>query len=395
MNILACDTTTKSLSVAILQDEEILFSHTENTGSTHSQVLMPLILRALDTAGRTFADIDLYSCTAGPGSYTGIRIGTATIKALAYAAAKPAVGVSTLNTLAWPFSDGDDLACPLIDARNRRVFAAAYRNGIQLVREDNYSAEDLLTAVRDAACREAESGNPVRRIVFCGDAATKFRDDPKAAEAVAGIRALFPGLEALFTDTAPQAADAARIAAVEAAEGGQTDPFFLEARYISPSQAERMKSGRKSAPAICVRPAELRDLDGICQLERECFATPWSEASLRKDLSENEFAHYFVAEAEGRVAGYIGVYMSFEDAQITNLAVMSPMRGRGIGRRLVREAVQFCVSRGCERMTLEVRTGNSGAIALYTSENFKPVGIRKGYYEDNGEDAIIMLKNLV
>lgn len=390
MIILASDTTTKSLSVAILQEDRILFSHTEETGSTHSQTLMPLILQALDAVGLKFADIGLFACTAGPGSYTGIRINVSTIKAIAYASGKPATGVSTLATLAYPYIADDTAVCPLIDARNRRVFAAAYLGKTTVLKEDNYPIDEVLAKIGEVAS--------VRRIVFCGDAAAKYGADSGVLEAVAKMQSLVPDIAVEFLGTVPQAADAARIALSESSDSSwmlRQDPFLLEARYISPSQAERMKSKNKTDPKFAIRPAEASDVEELHQLETECFAIPWTEESLRRDIVENDFAQYFIALTDGRIAGYIGFYYSCEDAQITNLAVTADLRGKGIGHMLVKRALHFCASKGCERVTLEVRTGNSRAIALYSAEGFSMEGIRKGYYADNGEDAIIMLKNIV
>ncbi|MHB8962222.1 MAG: tRNA (adenosine(37)-N6)-threonylcarbamoyltransferase complex dimerization subunit type 1 TsaB [Saccharofermentanales bacterium] len=390
MIILASDTTTKSLSAAILRDGEILFSHTEETGSTHSQRLMPLILKTLKDSGLTFADVDLFVCTAGPGSYTGIRINVATVKAIAYASGKAAAGVSTLETLAFPHRTEDTLICPLIDARNRRAFSAAYIGKTLVMKEDNYSMDDICRNITELA------GSPVRRIVFCGDAAVKYSTDTAVMESLSKISGQSPGIIVEFVGTVPQAADAAKLARL-LVDGGnlQLDPFLLEPRYISPSQAERMKPKGRSVPAFTVRAAEPADLEGVYRLETECFAIPWTEESLRRDIVDNDFAQYFVALAEGRIAGYIGIYYSYEDAQITNLAVAADLRGKGIGHMLVKQALHYCASKGCERVTLEVRTGNSRAIALYSSEGFGIAGIRKGYYADNGEDAIIMLKNIV
>ncbi|MHB1454458.1 MAG: tRNA (adenosine(37)-N6)-threonylcarbamoyltransferase complex dimerization subunit type 1 TsaB [Saccharofermentanales bacterium] len=392
MIILASDTTTRSISVAILREGNILFSRTDETGSVHSQTLMPMILEALETAGLKFADIGLYACTAGPGSYTGIRINIATIKAIAYASGRGATGVSTLAVLACPHRADDSIVCPLIDARNRRAFAAAYLGAASVMEEGNYPMEEIMAKITGSL------GPSVRRVVFCGDAAVKYGADPQVLEAVAGMQRLYPDVSVGFLSSVPQAADAARIALSESLDSPghlQQDPFLLEARYISPSQAERMKSKNRADPKFAIRDAQASDVAGLHQLETECFAIPWTEESLRRDIVENDFARYFIASVDGRIAGYIGLYYSFEDAQITNLAVKSDLRGKGIGHMLVKRALNFCASKGCERVTLEVRTGNSRAIALYTAEGFGMEGIRKGYYADNGEDAIIMLKNLV
>lgn len=128
----------------------------------------------------------------------------------------------------------------------------------------------------------------------------------------------------------------------------------------------------------------------IAQLEKECFSTPWSENALSEELT-NPDSHFLVAEC-GEIAGYIGVQEICGEAYITNVAVFEGFRKKGIGRTLLREAAEGASSRGCEFITLEVRTSNSAAIALYESEGFEKVGIRKNFYASPTEDGAIYTK---
>lgn len=128
----------------------------------------------------------------------------------------------------------------------------------------------------------------------------------------------------------------------------------------------------------------------IAQLEKECFSEPWSEASLTEELTKPD-SHFLVAEC-GDVAGYIGVQEICGEAYITNVAVFDNHRKKGIGRTLLRAAADGAKSRGCEFITLEVRVSNTMAIALYESENFEKVGIRKNFYSSPIEDGAIYTK---
>lgn len=128
----------------------------------------------------------------------------------------------------------------------------------------------------------------------------------------------------------------------------------------------------------------------IAQLERECFSTPWSENALAEELS-NPDSHFLVAKC-GEIAGYIGVQEICGEAYITNVAVFEKHRKKGIGRMLLKAAAEGALSRNCEFITLEVRISNSAAIALYESEGFEMVGVRKNFYASPVEDGAIYTK---
>lgn len=256
MILFASDTSTRSLSIAICRDEELICGMTERTGVTHSQTYMPAVLELLKDNGMQFSDIDLFACTVGPGSYTGIRIGVATTKTMAYASRKGAIGISTLETLAFAKRDCGRLVCPILDARNRRVFSGGYLSGVPVLPEANRSIEELLdqiavffeTSVCDRRNASAIQDNKetAAGVIFCGDAARAYREDPAVSARLESMirQGLFRTAD--FLDTVPEAADTARIAYRRFLEGGGdsalSDPFALEARYLSPSQAERMKN---------------------------------------------------------------------------------------------------------------------------------------------------------
>ena len=144
-----------------------------------------------------------------------------------------------------------------------------------------------------------------------------------------------------------------------------------------------------------IRAASLDDLAGLVNLEQACFAVPWSEESLRFDLSGHPEARYLVASApDNSLAGYAAYWAALDEAQITNIAVAPDWRRRGVGRMLLEALISLAVDDGLQRLFLEVRQSNLAAIALYQSAGFQAIGIRRGYYQDNDEDAIIMLKNI-
>lgn len=143
---------------------------------------------------------------------------------------------------------------------------------------------------------------------------------------------------------------------------------------------------------ILVRPIRIEDLDDVLYLEILCFPTPWSRGALKAEIQDNHCARYVVVEKEDRVIGYGGMWIVLDEAHITNIAVHPNHRGKGLGEAIMKALIDTAVQLGICGMTLEVRVSNSIAHKLYEKLGFFGVGVRKGYYTDDGEDALIMWK---
>ncbi|MBR4295303.1 MAG: tRNA (adenosine(37)-N6)-threonylcarbamoyltransferase complex dimerization subunit type 1 TsaB [Clostridia bacterium] len=126
MKILAIDSTAVVASCAVCEDERLLASFTLNNGNTHSENLLPMIESALNLLKLTPDDIDLFALSEGPGSFTGVRIGAATVKGLAFGKNKPCIGVSTLEALAYNLIGFDGIFCPVMNARRNQVYNALF-----------------------------------------------------------------------------------------------------------------------------------------------------------------------------------------------------------------------------------------------------------------------------
>lgn len=127
MKIYAVDSTAKTASVALCEDGRLLAQYTQNNGNTHSETLLPMTETLLRAMGTDLADVDLFACSAGPGSFTGVRIGVATVKGLAFGRGKPCVGVSTLEALARNLvTDDCRIICPVMDARRGQLYTARF-----------------------------------------------------------------------------------------------------------------------------------------------------------------------------------------------------------------------------------------------------------------------------
>jgi ribosomal-protein-alanine N-acetyltransferase len=132
------------------------------------------------------------------------------------------------------------------------------------------------------------------------------------------------------------------------------------------------------------------DIDAVQVVERASFPVPWPANAFRHELTQNKNAHYIVAREGDRIVGYAGLWLSLDEAHITTFAVLPDYRRRKIGERMLVALFEKSAKLGAEWMTLEVRASNLAAQKLYEKYGFRPAGIRRRYYSDNNEDAIIM-----
>lgn len=138
-----------------------------------------------------------------------------------------------------------------------------------------------------------------------------------------------------------------------------------------------------------VRWADREDLGAVAELERLCFSIPWSPAAIEEAFS-NELYRFAVVEEEGRAVGYANFRIVADEGEIERVAVHPDFRRRGHGRKLMEAMVEYSRKRGVKNMTLDVRVNNEKAINLYESCGFAREGLRKDYYREPTEDAIIM-----
>ncbi len=147
----------------------------------------------------------------------------------------------------------------------------------------------------------------------------------------------------------------------------------------------------KQLTRIRVGPMTLNDLARVREIEQDAFVIPWPKDAYRAEIEENQAACYIVArDDEERMAGFAGMWVIFDEAHVTTIAVDRLRRGQGIGERLLLGLIDRAMARGARWMTLEVRPSNTVALALYHKFGFRDVALRKRYYSDNGEDALVM-----
>jgi ribosomal-protein-alanine N-acetyltransferase len=147
----------------------------------------------------------------------------------------------------------------------------------------------------------------------------------------------------------------------------------------------------KQITRVRIDPMTLRDLPRVREIEGDAFAVPWPKDAYRAEIEDNQVASYIVARDEDdAVVGFAGMWVIFDEAHVTTIAVDRRRRGNGIGHRLLLGLIDRALVRGARWMTLEVRPSNTVAISLYHKFGFRDVALRKRYYSDNGEDAAVM-----
>ena len=145
---------------------------------------------------------------------------------------------------------------------------------------------------------------------------------------------------------------------------------------------------------MAIREMLLADIPAILEIDQASFPTPWTEEVYRHELTNNEYAKYFVVDTEEEIVGYIGLWIVLEDAQVTNIAIRPNYRGYKIGEKLFGFAVSYLMEAEVQRLSLEVRESNKIAQNMYRKFGLVAGGLRKNYYKDNGEDALLMWVNL-
>ena len=142
---------------------------------------------------------------------------------------------------------------------------------------------------------------------------------------------------------------------------------------------------------FCVADAAIAHIEAIEELEKQCFSDPWSENSVASEL-ENPLSLWLIAEEDGAVCGYVGSQTVLDETDMMNIAVHPDCRRKGIAAALITELVSRLKARGSRVLRLEVRESNFSAIALYEALGFTQLGLRKNYYRNPKENALILGK---
>jgi tRNA threonylcarbamoyl adenosine modification protein YeaZ/ribosomal-protein-alanine acetyltransferase len=394
MKILAIDSSGMPASAAVVENGKLIAAYTVNYQKTHSQTLLPMIdelSRAIELDKTTLGAV---AVSGGPGSFTGLRIGSATAKGIALALKIPIINVPTLEGLASNYHGCSELICPMMDARRTEVFAGVYtyQDDLSSVSPDKTSLVVLMdqkpVSVEELCIKLNKMAEKTgKRLILLGDGCVKYRDILNEKLTAPYRIAPLNLLEQRAASVALRAEELLAAGRTETAE--EHRPIYLRV-----SQAERVRSCRLAEKSsIRIRPAEEKDLPRIAVMEKLYFSLPWSEKMLRESLHQAQYT-MLVAEdcADGEIAGYVTLLNAAGEGNIMNIAVSDALRRQGIAGKLLTEAMRLGREEGICDYTLEVRKSNKAAVSLYEGLGFRTEGVRKDYYEHPREDALIMWK---
>lgn len=391
MRVLAIDSSGMTATVAVVEDTQTIAEYTVNFKKTHSQTLLPMI----DTMGKMIElelkSIDAIAVAGGPGSFTGLRIGSATAKGLGLALEKPLIHVPTVDGLAYNLYGCQDIICPIMDARRKQVYTGMYTFARREL-EGSKETELVLDVL------EAQNASPIeelierlnihgRPVVFLGDGVPVYQDVIKEK-----MRVPF--------SFAPASANRQRAAAVGALgiqyykEGKIETAMEHQPDYLRVSQAERERAEKERKAVVSIRQMKVEDAAAIAEMEHQTFSDAWSEKAIL-DTLRNPKTICLVAEKIGKIVGYCIVYTADDEADIARIAVLKESRRFGVASELIHALDVICWENQIQIIMLDVRVSNDGARAFYEKHGFTQDGIRENYYKNPIEDAILMSRAVI
>jgi tRNA threonylcarbamoyl adenosine modification protein YeaZ/ribosomal-protein-alanine acetyltransferase len=384
MSGLAIECATERAEVAVLDEAgHTLALVREAIGHGHTRRLAPMIDRALREAGRAASDLAWVAADRGPGSFTGVRVGLATAEALALATRAELLAADSLESLAAYSAARRALVVPLVSAGRRDLYSGYFR-------ADPAGVVTLLAAPRVGPIEDTLAGTR-EALALLPSASVRFVGPGAARERVV-LEAAFPGsTQPAWREDGLSALDLAAVA--RARRGAPEDRergSALSPLYVRAAQAEEKVRRR----VLAAHPPRLRaltaaDVTEVAAIERRVFADPWPEEFFLGEL-RHPLAHARLAEQDGALAGYCLAWLGEGAGHLGNLAVAPEFRRRGIAAALLDELIASARKHSVERLALEVRVSNFPAQWFYRARGFRLAGLRRRYYRDNQEDALIM-----
>ncbi len=391
MKVLAIDSSGMTATVAVVEDSQTIAEYTVNFKKTHSQTLLPMI----DTMGNMIEldleSIDAIAVAGGPGSFTGLRIGSATAKGLGLALNKPLIHVPTVDGLAYNLYGCEDIICPIMDARRKQVYTGMYTFARKEV-EGSKETELVLDVL------ESQNASPIeelierlnvhgRPVVFLGDGVPVYENVIREK-----MRVPF--------SFAPASANRQRAAVVGALgiqyykEGRFETAMEHQPDYLRVSQAERERAERERKAVVSIRQMKVEDAAAVAEMEHQTFSDAWSEKAIL-DTLRNPKTICLVAEKIGKIIGYCIVYTADDEADIARIAVLKESRRFGVASELIHALDVICWENQIQIIMLDVRVSNDEAKAFYGKHGFTQDGIRENYYKNPIEDAILMSRAVI
>ena len=392
MRVLAIDSSGLTATVAVVEDTQTVAEYTINYKKTHSQTLLPMIDEVVKMTELDLNTIDAIAVAGGPGSFTGLRIGSATAKGLGFALNKPLIHVPTVDGLAYNVYGCEDIICPIMDARRNQVYTGIYtfskkageKEGRNLV-EPVFQVIKMQMAVSIEEL--AERLNRYRRpVVFLGDGVPVY-------ENVLAEKLTVPYSFAPAYMNRQRAAVVGTLAIQYYKSGKFETAEEHRPDYLRVSQAERERAQREKEAEIIVRELKVEDSAAVAEMEQQIFSDPWSEKSVMETVQQKQSV-CFAAEKAGHLLGYLLVYHAADEAEIARIAVQKEARRQGAAGKLMQALEHYCEEHKMEKLLLDVRESNEAARSFYTKNGFVEDGIRQGFYTNPSEDAVLMSRQL-
>lgn len=392
MRVLAIDSSGLTATVAVVEETQTVAEYTINYKKTHSQTLLPMIDEVVKMTELDLGTINAIAVAGGPGSFTGLRIGSATAKGLGLALNKPLIHVPTVDGLAYNVFGCEDIICPIMDARRNQVYTGIYtfskkageKEGRNLV-EPVFQVIKMQMAVSIEEL--AERLNRYRRpVVFLGDGVPVY-------ENVLAEKLTVPYSFAPAYMNRQRAAVVGTLAIQYYKSGKFETAEEHRPDYLRVSQAERERAQSEKEAEIIVRELKVEDSAAVAEMEQQIFSDSWSEKSVLETVQQKQSV-CFAAEKAGHLLGYLLAYHAADEAEIARIAVQKEARRQGAAGKLMQALEHYCEEHKMEKLLLDVRESNEAARSFYTKNGFVEDGIRQGFYVNPSEDAVLMSRQL-
>jgi len=375
--ILAFDTATDRLAVALGRNKEILSEANIIAPREHMERLLPTIDSLFGQYKVKPADLDAIIVGLGPGSFTGVRIGVSTARGLAQGLGKRIVGIATSDCLAFGLEWDGKIAC-VMDAKRGEVYASFYQS---TGKETKRLTDNKIFAPQDF-CRMVEQYKE-DKVLLAGDALFSYGELFKSR---LGSKIQFASLD----DWYPKAGNLIRLFFDESVQK-TNDLAEVKPIYIRLSQAEEVWKKRQSerTEKVVMDNMTTEDIREALKIEKSLFPSPWNQWMFKAEIKKKR-SSCFVARIEGVMVGYAILNYLEKEGHLMNLAVVPEYQKRGIGGVLLTRLMKVAMQNGVRRIILEVRSSNLSALRLYRKFGFQEIGVRKKYYTETGENGLIL-----
>lgn len=362
MLVLALDTASERLLAGIANETGILADYVGEPDRSHSEKVIAALDSLFKKADIDPSELDALAVAVGPGSFTGLRVGIATVLGLAQAWKKPILSAGNMRLARLFFFERNLEPIVVTHCRGEEFYLSRSGESVEIL--------GVQTVIENYGNR-----------LFGGFGAERLAD--LAAKRGRPISVISPAMWS--------GADFALMVARNPADFKTLDPANLDVNYVLKSQPEQKRDA--ATVAISVGDLKREDLADVVRIEREAFTDPWDELNFLADI-ENEHVITLAAREANFCVGYLSCVALDDYGYVANIAVDGEYRSKGVGKALMDEVSKRLLERNISDIVLDVRVSNSRAIGFYEKYGFSVITRRKGFYSTPPEDSFTMLKSL-